>query len=152
VDALTGNIDFAPTFAELAGITAPDFVDGRSLVPWLRGQPPTEWRSAFLIERGSQTSSTTSNFAALTPTPGVMESPDSARDNNSLPNFIGLRTANYTYVEYATGELELYDLLADPFQMQNVAATADPSLLQALHTWLETLRVCAADSCRAAEN
>ena len=37
----------------------------------------------------------------------------------------------YTYVEYGTGERELYDLEKDPFQLANQARTADPALLQA---------------------
>ncbi|MCA9121817.1 MAG: sulfatase [Planctomycetaceae bacterium] len=32
-EALTGNVDFAPTILELAGLTIPDNMDGRSLLP-----------------------------------------------------------------------------------------------------------------------
>jgi N-acetylglucosamine-6-sulfatase len=50
VEKLVLNTDFAPTFAELAGI---DFQgDGRSLVPLLRGgeeDPSSSWRSAILL-------------------------------------------------------------------------------------------------------
>ena len=38
IDALTENIDLAPTFEELAGHTPPPSVDGRSLVPLLEGR------------------------------------------------------------------------------------------------------------------
>lgn len=38
VDALTLSVDFAPTFAELAGATLPVEPDGRSLVPLLEGK------------------------------------------------------------------------------------------------------------------
>ena len=44
------NIDLAPTFAELAGLPVPDRVDGRSLVPFLRGRPPSSWRSDAYVE------------------------------------------------------------------------------------------------------
>lgn len=149
VDALTGNIDLAPTFAEWAGISAPDFVDGRSLVPLLRGETPSEWRDAFLLERGSQSAQTSINVPA-TPS-ATLEAPDSPLDRSPAVNYVGLRTAEYTYIEYANGEIELYDLRADPYQLQNIAATANPSLLAMLHAWLEALRQCQAESCRAAE-
>lgn len=149
VEALTGNIDLGPTFAELAGAAAPDFVDGRSLVPFLRGETPSEWREAFLLERGSQTAQTSVNVPA-TPS-ATLEAPDSPLDRAPAVNYVGLRTADYTYVEYANGEIELYDLRADPYQLQNIAGTASPNLLAMLHAWLESLRQCQAESCRAAE-
>jgi arylsulfatase A-like enzyme len=154
VDALTGNIDLAPTFAEWGGISAPDFVDGRSLVPLLQSVPridnPTfPWRDAFLLERGSQSSQTSINVPA-TPS-ATLEAPDSPFDRSPAVNYVGLRTADYTYIEYANGEIELYDLRADPYQLQNIASTADPGLLAMLHEWLEALRQCAGESCRSAE-
>jgi arylsulfatase A-like enzyme len=44
------NNDFAPTIAELAGLSAPTFVDGRSFAPLLTSAPPSSWRQAFLEE------------------------------------------------------------------------------------------------------
>ncbi|MBA2415907.1 MAG: sulfatase, partial [Geodermatophilaceae bacterium] len=49
--SVTSNIDRAPTLADLAGAATPDFVDGRSLVPLLRGETPSVWRTATLVER-----------------------------------------------------------------------------------------------------
>ena len=149
VDALTGNIDLGPTFAELAGISAPDFVDGRSLVPFLRGETPADWREAFLLERGAQSAETSVNVPS-TPS-ATLEAPDSPLDRIPAVNYVGLRTTDYTYVEYANGEIELYDLRADPYQLQNIASTADSNLLAMLHAWLESLRQCKSESCRAAE-
>jgi len=51
-DALVLTIDLAPTLLELAGAPVPDSVDGRSLVPFLRGAPPASWRTEVLIENG----------------------------------------------------------------------------------------------------
>jgi hypothetical protein len=66
--------------------------------------------------------------------------------------FTGLRTADYTYIEYVTGERELYDMNKDPYQLQNIAATADKSLLTKLSAWLASLANCKGDSCRSAES
>jgi N-acetylglucosamine-6-sulfatase len=49
-DRLTLNTDFFPTFTDLAGVTTPQYVDGRSLRPVLEGNATTTWRTAILIE------------------------------------------------------------------------------------------------------
>jgi hypothetical protein len=121
------NNDFAPTVADLAGAIAPDFVDGRSLAPLLTGTtpPPASWRSAFLEE-----------------------------GRHGLSNqFRAVRTEDYLYVENGTnaGERELYDLRADPYQLENEYATADPTLVARLQERLGALRDCAAAACHAAE-
>jgi hypothetical protein len=48
-DKLTLNTDFFPTFTDLAGLTTPEYVDGRSLRPVLQGNA-TSWRTAVLLE------------------------------------------------------------------------------------------------------
>lgn len=47
-DHMVVNIDFAPTFAELAGVGSPG-ADGISLLPLLQGSQGS-WRSDFLLE------------------------------------------------------------------------------------------------------
>ena len=46
------NNDLAPTFAQLAGVGPPAFVDGKSMVPLLDGSPPKvgNWRTGILTE------------------------------------------------------------------------------------------------------
>jgi arylsulfatase A-like enzyme len=44
---LTSILDFAPTFLEAAGVKVPEDVQGRSLVPLLKGKTPAEWRKSF---------------------------------------------------------------------------------------------------------
>ena len=44
VDEMTANVDYAPTFAAIAGIEPPRFVDGRALLPLLNGKKPSAWR------------------------------------------------------------------------------------------------------------
>ncbi|RAJ69861.1 arylsulfatase A-like enzyme [Streptomyces sp. Amel2xB2] len=45
-DDLVANVDFAPTLLELAGVEPPERMQGRSLVPLLRGESPEDWRDA----------------------------------------------------------------------------------------------------------
>jgi arylsulfatase A-like enzyme len=140
------NIDLAPTFAELAGATPPGFVDGRSLVPLLRGDQATSWRQAVLVEhRDSDEGAGGAGVAAA----GIGGIGDEPRN----PPFAALRLADRVYVEYATGERELYDLAADPLQLENLAN--DPARADEVagdHAWLDSLRGCAAQSCRDAED
>jgi arylsulfatase A-like enzyme len=48
--SLVSNIDFAETFLEAAGIPVPAEMQGRSLVPVLKGQTPRDWRSSFYYQ------------------------------------------------------------------------------------------------------
>ena len=44
---IVSNLDFAETFLDLAGVPIPDDMQGRSLVPILRGHVPEDWRTTF---------------------------------------------------------------------------------------------------------
>ena len=44
---LVSNLDFAPTFLEVAGVPLPADVHGKSLTPVLKGQTPADWRKSF---------------------------------------------------------------------------------------------------------
>ncbi len=50
------NIDFAPTFIELAGLKPPDNMDGRSLRPILTSFQPIgdTWRTDFVVEHSGE--------------------------------------------------------------------------------------------------
>ena len=43
------NVDFAPTFLEAAGIAAPSDMQGRSLLPLMRGRTPADWRTSMSL-------------------------------------------------------------------------------------------------------
>lgn len=60
----------------------------------------------------------------------------------------GFRTADYKYIEYKNGDLELYDLVNDPYELVNVASVAPSELLADLAAKLDQFRNCAGDSCR----
>ncbi len=44
---LIQNLDYAETFLDLAGAEIPADMQGRSLVPLLKGQRPAEWQKKF---------------------------------------------------------------------------------------------------------
>jgi len=68
------------------------------------------------------------------------------------PQFTALRSQDYLFVVYRNGERELYDLHADPNEMNNIAATADPALVAGLYSQLQAMRACAGDTCRTADS
>lgn len=149
VDALAGNVDLAPTFAEWGGAATPDFVDGRSLAPWLRGESPPAWRTAYLIAHYNATQKNTRGRK-----PGKRTKPTAATQtvqSNGEPGFHGLRTGGYTYVEYDSNERELYDLTRDPDQLDNRAKAADPALLAQLAAQLAAIRGSGGAALRTAE-
>jgi N-acetylglucosamine-6-sulfatase len=126
-DQLVINNDLAPTIAELAGASTPAFVDGSSFAPLLGSSPPSSWRQAFLEEGWRP------------------QSPP-------VPTNKGVRTQGHMYVEYDTGERELYDLSSDPYQLQSKPRTADTEqLYSTLESRLNALRACSGEGCRSAE-
>ncbi len=109
---LVSAVDLAPTIAELAGVAPPAGVDGTSLVPVLRG-------------RGGGSGTVFSEWVG---------DPD-------VPAWWQVRTSAFAYIELGTGERELYDLRADPYELEN--AVDDPayaSVLTRLVAALERFR------------
>ena len=134
------NNDFAPTFAALAGVAAPDFVDGRSYQSLLTNQPPSleNWRSSFMVEYA-----------------------EGADPIFPAPSYYALRILsaqeNILYNELAAGpagpaENEFYDLKADPFQLDNRYSSLDATRRSAYARLLADLKSCQAAGCRTAEN
>ena len=92
------NIDFAFTFAELAGLVPPVQEDGRSMVRLLADTDPA-WRIDHLYEQWL----------------------DADQEDNALvpPTLAQVRGTQWKYTEYVSGETELYDLMTDPFELDN---------------------------------
>jgi hypothetical protein len=122
------NNDIAPTLADLAGVSPEAFVDGRSFAPLLTSAPPAAWRTAFLEEGWLEGGTTV-------PT----------------PTHKSVHTQRYMFTEYDTGERELYDLVADPYQLQSLTRAGNEALYSSLETRLNNLRDCSGAACRTAE-
>lgn len=154
VDYFTANVDYAPTFAEIGGAAAPGFVDGRSLMPLLRGQNPSSWRQALLLEHKAGTSP-----ASQARNVDSSREPADAFDHQMLktagPNidgFLGLRvTDGTTYIEYDTGEHELYNNGSDSAQLRNWYNQTNVWTKQRLADWLAALKDKSGEALRQAE-
>lgn len=95
--ALAGNIDLAPTIAAIAGAEPTIEVDGRSLLPFAT-EPDRDDDRPLLIESLVRDESTYYGYP-----------------------YEAIRAGRYLYVEYETGDEELYDLADDPFELQSLA-------------------------------
>ena len=122
VDALVSNVDFYATVTDIQG--EPELRDGRSLLPLATGEiAPSEWPRKSILTEGVERAG----------------------------NFEMVRTGRYKYIEYHNGEKELYDLQADPYELESFDESADPALLAQLHSIVEELATCEKDSCRVAD-
>ena len=111
---LTSNIDLVPTFLSWAKTTAPNgFVDGASWAANARGATTGATFPAEVLLRGCRTSQSQSN------------PPCGGNYGPAMGMNWGLRTASYKYVEYPSGEKQLFDLVHDPYELRNLAT--DPS-------------------------
>jgi N-acetylglucosamine-6-sulfatase len=127
------NNDLAPTFARLAGVTPPPFVDGKSMVPLLDSSPPTanNWHTGILTE----------NWRT-----------EAVGGISDAPTYKALRTKNFSWVRYVNGERELYDLRNDPHQLNSRDPSKNRSLVRRYNNRLEKLATCDGAECRAAES
>ena len=103
---MVSNIDFAPTFLEIAGVEPPADMQGVSLVPFLRGTEVSDWRRSFYYhyyEKGA----------------------------HSVAEHYGVATQRHKLIRYpATGEWELFDLDTDPNEVHSRYGEADYAEVQ----------------------
>ena len=69
-------------------------------------------------------------------------------DISALVYFLSVNVCVVIVLERAQSYVEMYDLEKDPYQLTNVAASADPNLLIELNKHLVQLSVCSGQSCR----
>lgn len=169
---LVGNIDIAPTITELASAQPTKRLDGRSLEPFLR-DPELRTRRPILLESfakatdvedapgvgdGDPVGPYGEPLAAPSSVPdGVFVGParpgrrGQAGTSISAPveNYGGVRLGRYKYVEYETGDLELYDLERDPYELENKAGFPNYRYVQGFMAHqLRRLIGCRGKDCR----
>jgi arylsulfatase A-like enzyme len=149
---VVGNIDIAPTIAEIAGASTPD-LDGVSLLSRLHGGPPLS-RKYYLLGRAlTPTNTTTSN--------GLEEAPETyveSSRSSELNDFTGVTNGRYKLIRYThLPHEELYDLNKDPYELHNLLAHDEASYaamspqgreaVDTLRAALDRLVACAGESC-----
>jgi len=107
------NIDLAPTILELANLSPPEVMQGRSLVPLLRGDS-VAWRKEFFYEH-------------------LFKHP-------RIPPTEAVRTEEWKYIRYLESDPlyeELYNLREDPEETRNLATFSDlqGQLIQMRRHW-----------------
>ena len=127
VTQMVQNIDYAPTFLDLAGIKVPEDMQGVSLLPLLKNNKPVKnWNRNSLYY----------HFYEF---PG----------EHNVRRHYGIRTKNYKLIHFygkdAKGEnkdfWEMYDLRKDPEELNNIYNKPSYSKVQAnLHKGLDSLR------------
>lgn len=102
-DAMVLNIDYAPTFIDYASAPVIPEAQGRSLRPILdaSGRTPAGWRTAFFYEYFKE-----ANFDS--------------------PTVLAVRTTTHKLISYPNHDdwTELFDLVADPYELNNLAGDA----------------------------
>jgi len=122
-------------------------------VPFLKGQTPGSWRAALLLENKDGVSPTLHDASSpLEPADPLEHRLRATGDGQGIDGFMGLRINDgTTYVEYTTGEFELYKNSADALQLRNSFNSASPIAKQRLAAWLAALKNKAGAELRAAE-
>ncbi|MHC4565633.1 MAG: sulfatase family protein [Planctomycetota bacterium] len=118
-DKIVLNLDFAPTFLDIAGVPVPADMQGESIRPILQGKTPGNWRRSMYYHYYEY--------------PGA----------HSVKRHYGVRTQRYKLIHfyYDIDEWELYDLAKDPREMKNVYGDASyADIVQELKAELKRLR------------
>ena len=116
-DAMITFLDLMPTLVDAAGLALTQPVDGRSLLPFLRGDSVSGWPEDVYCQYNGE---------------GI-----------SLYSVRAVRSRRYKYVYYPYDQDELYDEQSDPWEMHNLAnePSAAPILedmKQRLVRWMES--------------
>ncbi|BCX46839.1 hypothetical protein HAHE_07470 [Haloferula helveola] len=123
---IVSNIDFAQTFLDIAGVEIPDDMQGRSIVPVMKGSTPDDWRKSFYY-----------HYYEFPAVHSVARHYGVTTGRHKLIHFYGP-----SHVKGETYDLwELYDLEKDPNELKSVYGDpAYESIQKDLKTELARLR------------
>jgi N-acetylglucosamine-6-sulfatase len=157
---LVSQVDIAPTILELAGAGADKSIDGRSLVPFMR-DPALRTRRPLLFESFVETNDVEANgqpgAAPAEPEPGPAARPSTAFKRNGASasivappkDYVGIRLGPYKYIEWPSGEKELYDINKDPNELNNLIRVPNLFPIRAfLRAQLTELVDCVGRACQ----
>ncbi|HEX8754500.1 MAG TPA: sulfatase [Solirubrobacterales bacterium] len=151
---LAANVDIAPTILELAHVKANHPIDGRSLFAFAH-DPTLLTRRPVLFESFVE-SADVEEDGGLSPKPAGAARARASRAGKGATasivappkNYYGIVLGPYKYIEWPDGEKELYDLEADPYELNNVVRRPNFFPVRAfLHRELERLETCSGREC-----
>ena len=116
VDAFTESVDLLPTILNWLGREVPEEANGLSLLPWLKGEIPAEWRDAVFWE-----------FDFRTPHTQRTERHFGLTSDQCTMNI--RRDAAYKYVHFTAQAPLLYDMQRDPGELENIADRQDMAVV-----------------------
>jgi arylsulfatase A-like enzyme len=123
----TEAVDILPTILDWLGRPIPEQCDGRSLLPFLEGAPPPDWRKEVHYELDFRFSYTSPGFDAET---ALGLHPDECY-------LTVIRDDDYKYVHFVSLPPLLFDMRKDPHEMTNLAA--DPKYRDVLLAYAQKM-------------
>ncbi len=144
---MVSNVDFAPLFTDLAGLPTPAAFQGRSFRPLLRGETPADWRQSlyyrYWMNRADH--NVAAHYGIRTLTHKLIYY---YYDGLELP---GTKRGEFDpayALEGRSPEWELFDLVKDPREMNNLADDpAYAAIRRQLTDQLHRLQAELGDSC-----
>ncbi|HWJ43623.1 MAG TPA: hypothetical protein VNR67_09335, partial [Solirubrobacterales bacterium] len=132
-------------------------IDGRSLVPYMK-DPALRSRRPILFESFVETADVEANGQPNAPAEragSAARASGSSRGDASASivappkDYLGIRLGPYKYIEWPSGEKELYDITKDPYELNNVVRVGNLSPIRAfLHAQLVRLEACVGKRCQ----
>ena len=102
-----GTVDIMPTLLSLCGLDIPEPVEGRDL--------------SGCVREGAEIDDHAALYMSVSPFSGK---------NHMDPAYRAIRTHRHTYVRTVDGDRYLFDDVADPYQMTNLAGTPDAEAVE----------------------